>query len=101
MLLIISSLIILLVYNICGFFLDFVNLHCCPPPPRLKLLKVREIVAISQIINLFGLACCLYSSDNNVGRSDPSHAIYSDNCLLQADGSCWRDLRAHTEREYR
>lgn len=34
-------------------------------------------------------------------RSDLSHPVHADNCLLQADGTCLRQFPAYIARDYR
>jgi len=37
----------------------------------------------------------------NVDRTDLSHPIHSDNCILQPDNTCKRVPPAYTSRDYR
>ena len=40
-------------------------------------------------------------SDDNLERTDLSHPVHSDNCILQPDGSCKREAPAYVQRDYR
>jgi len=37
----------------------------------------------------------------NVARTDLSHPIHSDNCIIQPDNTCLREPPAYTSRDYR
>jgi len=45
------------------------------------------------------LLCCLLTE--NIARTDLSHPIHSDNCIIQPDNTCKRVPPAYTSRDYR
>ncbi|XP_064634488.1 prolyl 3-hydroxylase 1-like isoform X2 [Lineus longissimus] len=46
------------------------------------------------------LVCRTAVNDENKNRSDLSHPVHSDNCLLQPDGTCRKELPAYIQRDY-
>jgi len=46
------------------------------------------------------MICCVCATEN-VDRTDLSHPIHSDNCIIQPDNTCKREAPAYTSRDYR
>lgn len=46
------------------------------------------------------LVCRTALNDKNLDRTDLSHPIHSDNCIIQPDNSCKRVRPAYTERDF-
>ncbi|XP_046553099.1 prolyl 3-hydroxylase 1-like isoform X2 [Haliotis rubra] len=46
------------------------------------------------------LVCRSAIDDSNLDRSDLSHPVHADNCMLKPDGSCPKEFPAYIQRDY-